>query len=253
MRKRSWGRLGAAVGVVALLAGGLVGVAAPANAGHDDQKTVMCFGPKQMISDFTDDGDREEAKKNAMREKLLHIIKGGELELEERCEKLTEKYKTISTKVENAFFNQLMRLPKSVQNMPMELFKTKYGYDIKAACGNNFTSRSTLGKMNVSNDTVASSNTFVVPQTPSVAKPKPLVAFSAIKTSFVRRQREGGAHDATFAPKIELELTDAVTGKNIDANDPDAAKTLTSESKQEVRAHLTSLQSQIATLMEQFQ
>ena len=32
MRKRSWGRLGAAVGVVALLAGGLVGVAAPAQA-----------------------------------------------------------------------------------------------------------------------------------------------------------------------------------------------------------------------------
>ncbi|NKB92546.1 MAG: hypothetical protein GKR85_09800 [Candidatus Nanopelagicales bacterium] len=32
MRKKSWGRLGAAVGVVALLAGGLVGVAAPAQA-----------------------------------------------------------------------------------------------------------------------------------------------------------------------------------------------------------------------------
>ena len=37
MRKKSWGRLGAAVGAVALLAGGLVGVAAPANAGgYDD-------------------------------------------------------------------------------------------------------------------------------------------------------------------------------------------------------------------------
>ena len=34
MRKRSWGRLGAAVGSVALLSGGLVGVAAPAQAGH---------------------------------------------------------------------------------------------------------------------------------------------------------------------------------------------------------------------------
>ena len=36
--KRSWGRLGAAVGVVALLAGGLVGVAAPAQAEHEDQE-----------------------------------------------------------------------------------------------------------------------------------------------------------------------------------------------------------------------
>ena len=34
VRKRSWGRLGAAVGVVALLAGGLVGVAAPAQASY---------------------------------------------------------------------------------------------------------------------------------------------------------------------------------------------------------------------------
>ena len=34
MRKKSWGRLGAAVGVVALLVGGLVGVAAPAQAEH---------------------------------------------------------------------------------------------------------------------------------------------------------------------------------------------------------------------------
>ena len=32
MRKKSWGRLGAAIGVVALLAGGLVGVAAPAQS-----------------------------------------------------------------------------------------------------------------------------------------------------------------------------------------------------------------------------
>lgn len=210
-------------------------------------------GRKDSDEENAASGSSQEAKRNVMREKLLHIIKGGELELEERCENLTEKYKMISTKVENAFSVQLMRLPKSVQSMPMELFKTKYGYDIKAACGNNFTSRSTLGRMNAPNGTMASSNTFVVPQTPSVAKPKPLVAFSAIKTSFVRRQREGGIHDATFAPKIELELTDAVTGKNIDANDPEAAKSLTSESKQEVRAHLTSLQSQIATLMEQFQ
>ncbi|NKB92640.1 MAG: hypothetical protein GKR85_10285 [Candidatus Nanopelagicales bacterium] len=34
MRKKSWGRLGAAIGVVTLLAGGLVGVAAPAQAEH---------------------------------------------------------------------------------------------------------------------------------------------------------------------------------------------------------------------------
>ncbi len=39
MRKKSWGRLGAAVGVVALLAGGLVGVAAPAQA---ETVTVEC-------------------------------------------------------------------------------------------------------------------------------------------------------------------------------------------------------------------
>ena len=100
-----------------------------------------------------------------------------------------------------------------------------------------------------------------VPQTPSVnMATKPLAAFSAIKTSFVRRQRRVGNEDESNAtkgddlaiPKIELELTDAVTGKNIDASDPEAAKNLTDESKQEVLSHLSSLQSQISALMEQF-
>ena len=43
MVKKSWGRLGAAVGVVALLTGGLVGVAAPAQAEH----------PQPMIEDVS--------------------------------------------------------------------------------------------------------------------------------------------------------------------------------------------------------
>ena len=44
MRKRSWGRLGAAVGAVALLAGGLVGVAAPASAqdSHTGWAQLQC-------------------------------------------------------------------------------------------------------------------------------------------------------------------------------------------------------------------
>jgi hypothetical protein len=48
VRKKSWGRLGAAVSVVALLAGGLVGVAAPAQADPDDE--VQCFGPETVAS-----------------------------------------------------------------------------------------------------------------------------------------------------------------------------------------------------------
>ena len=43
VRKRFWGRLGAAIGVVALLAGGLVGVAAPAQAEHPEG-LVKCPG-----------------------------------------------------------------------------------------------------------------------------------------------------------------------------------------------------------------
>ena len=53
-------------------------------------------------------------------------------------------------------------------------------------------------------------------------------------------------------PKVELELTDAITGKQINASDPDAAKNLTAESKQEVFNHLSSLQNQISDLMKQF-
>ena len=40
VRKKSWGRLGAAIGVVALLVGGLVGVAAPAQAVVGDPQTI---------------------------------------------------------------------------------------------------------------------------------------------------------------------------------------------------------------------
>ncbi len=47
MRKRSWGRLGAAVGAVALLVGGLVGVSAPAQAA-----SVEVNGVSYTISDY---------------------------------------------------------------------------------------------------------------------------------------------------------------------------------------------------------
>ena len=49
MRKRLWGRLGAAVGVVALLAGGLVSVAAPAHA--DDHGEIFCYESKVFYSE----------------------------------------------------------------------------------------------------------------------------------------------------------------------------------------------------------
>jgi len=62
VRKKSWGRLGAAVGVVALLAGGLVGVAAPAQAtgtadliGSEPCGNDIYFGYKE--NDFKVEGD----------------------------------------------------------------------------------------------------------------------------------------------------------------------------------------------------
>ena len=59
MRKRSWGRLGAAVSAVALLAGGLVGVAAPAQANKD-----LCLA--QGFSDrISAGGTPEQAERDA--------------------------------------------------------------------------------------------------------------------------------------------------------------------------------------------
>ena len=51
------------------------------------------------------------------------------------------------------------------------------------------------------------------------------------------------------APKIELE-SDAITGKQINASDPDAAK-IKWWIKREVLNHLSSLQNQISDLMKQ--
>jgi hypothetical protein len=195
----------------------------------------------------------DRSERGVLQEKLKHIIKGGELELEERIEKMTEKVKMFTTKIENDFALQIMRLPKHVQSMPMEEFKRKYNCDVRAVIRDRATSATSR---------LGGATRVFVPQTPSVnMATKPLAAFSAIKTSFVRRQRRVGNEDESNAtkgddlaiPKIELELTDAVTGKNIDASDPEAAKNLTDESKQEVLSHLSSLQSQISALMEQFQ
>ena len=49
MVKKSWGRLGAAVGAVALLTGGLVGVAAPANAGELESTDGLTFCTNVII------------------------------------------------------------------------------------------------------------------------------------------------------------------------------------------------------------
>ena len=73
MRRRSWGRLGAAVGVVALLAGGLVGVAAPAQAGHAGDEAEVCFSGDVDTDVKTDgimytDAEREQAVEDAERQ-----------------------------------------------------------------------------------------------------------------------------------------------------------------------------------------
>ncbi len=62
MRKKSWGRLGATVSAVALLAGGLVGVAVPAQAdGHGENKCTKHIYPDT----FTEETAKVDAEQNA--------------------------------------------------------------------------------------------------------------------------------------------------------------------------------------------
>ena len=195
----------------------------------------------------------------ALNSKLKRVIKEGELELEERCSSLISKGNVYCTKIENAFALQIMRLPKSVQSMPLEEFKSVYGFDVRAAIKNTGGIKRKAGVIS-GGTTSSSSKGMVVPQTPSNRTNNLLSNFSAIKTSFVRRQRvadkeddsSNDSSDIADMPKVELELTDAITGKQINASDPNAAKNLTAESKQEVLSHLSSLQDQISDLMKQF-
>ena len=198
----------------------------------------------------------------ALNDKLKRILQEGELELEDRCSSLTSKGNVYCTKIENAFALQIMRLPKSVQSMPLEEFKSTYGFDVRAAIKNVGGTKRKAGIISGGSSSSSSSKGMVVPQTPSGRTTNSLLSnFSAIKTSFVRRQRDGDQSSSTNndsnnnmedLPKVELELTDAVTGKQINASDPNAAKNLTAESKQEVLSHLSSLQDQISDLMKQF-
>ena len=198
------------------------------------------------------------AQLTALNDKLKRLIQEGELELEERCANLTSKANVYCTKIENAFALQIMRLPKSVQSLPLEEFKNTYGFSVSAAIKNIGGTKRKAGAIGTTYQAPAKG--MVVPQTPSTRTVNAALSnFSAIKTSFVRRQRPGNMPDGNNsasakddAPKIELELTDAITGKQINASDPDAAKGLNDESKQEVLNHLSSLQNQISDLMKQF-
>lgn len=193
-----------------------------------------------------------------LNDKLKRLIQEGELELEERCANLTSKANVYCTKIENAFALQIMRLPKSVQSLPLEEFKNTYGFSVSAAIKNIGGTKRKAGAIGATYQAPAKG--IVVPQTPSTRTSNTsLRNFSAIKTSFVRRRRPGNVPDdnnsaaaMADAPKIELELTDATTGKQINASDPNAAKGLNAESKQEVLNHLSSLQNQISDLMKQF-
>lgn len=217
-------------------------------------------------------GNSSKAKGIAvLNDKLKRLIQEGELEVEERCSSLTSKGNAYCTKIENAFALQIMRLPKSVQSMPLEEFKSTYGFDVRASIKGVGGTKRKAGVISGGGSSSSSSKGIVVPQTPSGRTTNSLLCnFSAIKTSFVRRQRSidtttkgesssfsnenNNSNNATIdnMPKVELELTDAITGKQINASDPDAAKNLTAESKQEVFNHLSSLQNQISDLMKQF-
>ena len=196
------------------------------------------------------------AQLTALNDKLKRLIQEGELELEERCANLTSKANVYCTKIENAFALQIMRLPKSVQSLPLEEFKNTYGFSVSAAIKNigGTKSRSHWHHLSGTGERDCCATNTKHPHYQHC-----LSNFSAIKTSFVRRQRPGNMRDGNNSasakddvPKIELELTDAITGKQINASDPNAAKGLNDESKQEVLNHLSSLQNQISDLMKQF-
>ena len=71
--KRSWGRLGAAVSAVALLAGGLVSVAAPTQA--DDHGHIPCGLPVSSESPPSKDRGQEECNRMYLTDDGLELVK----------------------------------------------------------------------------------------------------------------------------------------------------------------------------------
>ena len=72
--KRSWGRLGAAISAMALLAGGLLGVAAPANAGELDDTTGLgvCF--QELKINLNEEVAKRKCKDDYSREYVGYTI-----------------------------------------------------------------------------------------------------------------------------------------------------------------------------------
>ena len=89
VRKRSWGRLGAAVGVVALLSGGLVGVAAPAQAVDAPGGLVLCG---EGTAKFQVDA-KEEARQECEAKGFSNVVTGynAGYTISEYCRKIGEQ------------------------------------------------------------------------------------------------------------------------------------------------------------------
>ena len=194
------------------------------------------------------------SERGVAQKRLRTILDEGKDEVECRVKELMDHASTIVSKIQRAFWVEVTKLPREVQDMPYSEFRDKFGCDVRAVqqekATRSGTLRSTRSSTRMPPPTAAKARAAAPAQAAPMMTPAPSrrarVAFSAIKTTMKPKASASGA------PMLSLQVTSADTGEEMDVADPSVIAKLGDQEKAEVFEHISSLQSQLGSIMAQF-